>query len=107
MGDGYVVAATSGERFDLGVIEMRLLVSSDQTNGAFAMTEFQGAEGPWAIPHIHRGMEESFYVLEGDFTFTCGERDILAGPGSYVLVPRGTRHVMRAGASGGRFREIP
>jgi quercetin dioxygenase-like cupin family protein len=48
-------------------------------------------------------MEESFYVLDGEFTFTVGEQQIPAGPGSYILVPRGTRHGITAGAEGGRF----
>ena len=85
MGDGYVVAATSGERFDLGVIEMRLLVSSDQTNGAFAVAEFQGGEGAVGDSTHPPEMEESFYVLEGDFTFTCP-----IGPGS--IGDRGSWH---------------
>jgi len=48
-------------------------------------------------------MEESFYVLDGEFSFTVGEETIPAGPGAYILVPRGTPHVMSAGAAGGRF----
>lgn len=103
MDQAYFVPSGSGDGFDLGVIKMRLIVSKDDTNGAFAIAEFNGSEGPWTIPHLHREMEESFYILEGEFTFTCGEKEILARPGSYVLVPRGTPHVMRAGANGGRF----
>jgi quercetin dioxygenase-like cupin family protein len=48
-------------------------------------------------------MEESFYVLDGQYTFTVGEEKIPAGPGSYVLVPRGTRHAISAGTGGGRL----
>jgi quercetin dioxygenase-like cupin family protein len=48
-------------------------------------------------------MEQSFYVLDGEFTFAVGEQEIPAGPGSYILVPRGTRHAITAGAEGGRF----
>lgn len=103
IGESHFVPSVSGERFDLGVIRMRLLVSKAQTGGAFALVEFDGSEGPWTVPHVHRQMEESFYVLEGEFTFTCGDREIQAHPGSYLLVPRGTPHVMRAGPGGGRF----
>jgi quercetin dioxygenase-like cupin family protein len=77
--------------------------SVDPTNRAFTLAEFTGGEGPWTVPHIHREMEESFFVLDGDFTFAVGEQQILAGPGSYILVPRGTRHGITAGAAGGRF----
>jgi mannose-6-phosphate isomerase-like protein (cupin superfamily) len=65
------------------------------------VAEFRGSEGRWTIPHVHMGMEESFYVLEGAFTFTCGDRQIDAKQGAFVMVPRGTSHVISAGKGGG------
>ncbi len=47
-------------------------------------------------------MEESFFVLEGNFTFTVNNENIRAGPGMYVLVPRGTPHTLEAAGGGGR-----
>jgi Cupin domain len=47
--------------------------------------------------------EESFYVLDGAFTFTLGTDDVEAGPGSFIRVPRGTRHELRAAPGGGRL----
>src|SRR5260370_16942992 len=73
------------------------------TSRAFTLAEFTGGEGPWTVPHLHRGMEESFFVLDGEFTFAVGEEKIPAGPGSYILVPRRTRHAISAGTGGGRF----
>ena len=58
------------------------------------------------MPHVHRHMEESFYVLEGTFDFTCGERELEAGPGAFLLVPRGTRHTFRAGPEGGALLAV-
>ncbi len=54
------------------------------------------------MPHVHQAMEESFFVLDGDFTFTVGEEPISVGPGEYILVPRGTRHMIHAAEGGGR-----
>ena len=82
---------------------MRVLAAGEATGRAFTLAEFTGGEGPWTVPHLHRGMEESFFVLDGEFTFPVGEETIPAGPGSYVLVPRGTRHTISAGAGGGRL----
>jgi hypothetical protein len=48
-------------------------------------------------------IEESFYILDGSFAFTVGDDDVQAGPGSFILVPRSTKHVMRAAPGGGRF----
>jgi mannose-6-phosphate isomerase-like protein (cupin superfamily) len=91
---------------DLGVVRMRLLVPSSEANGSFAAAEFRGAAGPWTIPHVHRGVEESFLVVDGNFRFTVGEREVDAAEGAFVLVPRGTRHVINAGEGGGALLTI-
>jgi len=103
-GQAHTVAPGEGRTVNLGVIQMRVLAAGEATtNGAFTLAEFTGGEGPWTVPHIHRGMEESFFVLDGEFTFAVGEQEIPAGPESYILVPRGTRHGITAGAEGGRL----
>ena len=99
--DGYFLDQSQGEVADLGVTRMRLILSDEQTHGAFAVAEFRGAEGVWTVPHVHERMEESFYVLEGIFVFTVGGREVEAKQGAFVMVPRGTPHVMRAGPGGG------
>ena len=55
------------------------------------------------MPHLHRGFEESFYVLDGRFIFTLGEQEREATPGTYILVPRSTAHTITADDGGGRF----
>jgi quercetin dioxygenase-like cupin family protein len=103
MTHAHVIEASRGDTFELGNITMKLLVGTEQTNGAFALGEFAGGEGTWTVPHTHQNTEESFYVLEGSFIFTVGDDDIQAGPGTFVLVQRSTKHVMRAEPGGGRF----
>jgi len=102
-GQTHKVAPGEGRIVNLGVVQMRVLASGEATGRAFTLAEFTGGAGPWTVPHIHRGMEESFFVLDGEFTFGIGDQQILAGPGSYVLVPRGARHTITAGTGGGRF----
>lgn len=97
----YVVEPGQGETADLGIATMRMLVPSGQTGGAFAMAEFHGGEGPWTVPHVHRRLEECFYVVDGGFEFTSGEEVREVKRGTSVLVPRGTPHVFRAGPGGG------
>ena len=102
-GQAHTVAPGAGRIADLGIARMRLLAATDTTPGrAFAAAEFTGSPGPWTVPHLHRGLEESFFVLDGDFVFTVGEDDIAAEPGAFVVVPRGTRHLLAAGPAGGR-----
>ncbi|MGE5827823.1 MAG: cupin domain-containing protein [Micromonosporaceae bacterium] len=99
-----LVQPGDGRVADMGAVKMRVLAAGPAaTNGAFSLTEFTGGEGVWTVPHIHQAMEESFYVLAGDFTFTVGEDTVSAGVGSYLLIPRGTRHMIHAEEGGGRL----
>ena len=56
--------------------------------------KLRGADPGWKLTrfHVHRTFDETFYVLEGEFAFHVGERSITAGPGTLILVTRGTPH---------------
>ncbi len=47
-------------------------------------------EGP--EQHTHSAEDDSFYVLEGELTFTVDDDEAVAGPGTFVLVPPGVPH---------------
>jgi mannose-6-phosphate isomerase-like protein (cupin superfamily) len=99
-----VVRPGEGRSTDLGVVSMRLLAGSATTGSAFSLAEFYGeGDGLWTVPHLHRAFEESFFVVDGRFTFTIGQERIEATPGTYLLVPHGTAHGIEAGPGGGRL----
>ena len=103
-GTAHTVMPGEGRSVDLGVVKMRVLAGGDATAKAFTLAEFFGSgEGAWTVPHVHREMEESFFVLDGLFTFTVGDQAIEATSGMYILVPRGTAHTITAAEGGGRF----
>ena len=60
-------------RFNLGVITMK-----------------PHRDGPPI--HAHVDEDDSFYVLEGELTFTVEDEEVLAPAGTFVLVPPGVRH---------------
>ncbi|MBO0846035.1 MAG: cupin domain-containing protein [Nocardioides sp.] len=101
----HTVATGEGKTVDLGVARMRVLADADVTDGGeFSLVEFSGdTAGAWTVPHLHRQMIESFYVLEGSFTFTVGEQQVDAVAGTYLVVPHATSHMIEAGQGGGRF----
>lgn len=49
-----------------------------------------GDEGPPLHRHPHT--DEGFYIATGELTFQVGDREIVAGAGSFVFVPRGVVH---------------
>lgn len=99
----HVIRPSQGQTADLGIVRMRILAAGEPTGGAFTLSEFTGGEGPWTVLHVHNHMEESFFVLDGKFTFAVGDQSIEAEQGDYVLVPRGTPHMMTGGPEGGRL----
>ena len=59
----------------------------------------KGAEPP---PHLHTREDEAFYILDGHFTFTVGDRTIDGPPGTFVWLPRGLPHTFEVDADGAR-----
>ena len=45
-----------------------------------------------AAPHLHPKQDETHYILAGEYTFMLAGREVSAGPGSIVFVPKGTVH---------------
>lgn len=83
-----------GEGVWLGVLGdlYRFLATGQATDGAYAAIEIKSFPGNGPPPHIHHRECEAFYVLEGQFVFTCGDRSIPAPPGAFIHVPAGTLH---------------
>lgn len=44
--------------------------------------------------HVHADEDDAFYILAGELTFLLGDdgEEVVAGPGTFVLVPPGLRH---------------
>jgi mannose-6-phosphate isomerase-like protein (cupin superfamily) len=45
--------------------------------------------------HVHGEEDDAFYIVEGEMTFTFGDEEIAAPPGTFVLVPPGVEHGFR------------
>ena len=43
-------------------------------------------------PHAHLGFAKVLYVLEGHYDFRVGDIESSGGPGTVVVVPRGSQH---------------
>jgi mannose-6-phosphate isomerase-like protein (cupin superfamily) len=45
--------------------------------------------------HVHDLEDDAFYIVEGEMTFTFGDEEVAAPPGTFVLVPPGVQHGFR------------
>jgi len=71
---------------------MTFLATAEDTQGKFALIEAVARKGNVPPPHIHHREEETFYVLEGEMTFSVGGQTIKATPGTIVCLPRDVPH---------------
>lgn len=83
--------------------ELRIKISSRDTNGAFAVAE--DLTPPNGGPPLHRHFEQDewWYILEGQFLFEVDGEQIHAGPGATVFAPKGSAHTFQnVGTTTGR-----
>jgi quercetin dioxygenase-like cupin family protein len=78
-----------------GTDAITLKATSEQTGGSIGFLEATSFPGYGPPRHIHRCYDELFYVLEGEFLFLVGERQVSALPGTFVFIPRGTVHAAK------------
>ena len=86
------VVVPPGEGHVLGNVEF-LARSADTPRFNFAIIEI--AAGRELEPHVHEREDDAFYILEGEMTFVLEDREVSAGPGTFVLVPPGVEHAFR------------
>ncbi len=88
-----VLAPGEGDRLTIGNSEVTFKAVGANTDGHLGLFENLIQPGGTAPgPHIHRHMEEMFYVLEGEVEILVGNQTVQGQPGAFVLVPRGTPH---------------
>lgn len=88
-----VLAPKAGNRLTIGSSEVTFKAVGADTHGHLGLFEnlvHPGGTAPGV--HIHRHMEEMFYVLEGEVEILVGNQTLQGQPGAFVLVPRGTPH---------------
>jgi mannose-6-phosphate isomerase-like protein (cupin superfamily) len=90
MGADRAVVVRPGEGHRVGNVEF--LARSEHTPrfnlGVITMQPHRDGPGE----HVHPDEDDSFYMLEGEITFTVEGEELVAGPGTFVLVPPGVRH---------------
>ena len=84
----------SEETIKIGPIEIRFLITGDDSNSSVSVFEFQVPFGQklQAPEHMNDAYEETFYGIEGVLTWTVDGTPIEVGPGQALCIPRGAVH---------------
>ena len=69
--------------------------SGHTTRGSLTVMDMV-VDGLGPPPHVHTREDESIYVLTGKLEVECGEDRMVAGPGSFVFLPRDVAHTFRS-----------
>lgn len=86
-----VVEPGAGKR--VGNVEFLAESADTERFNLAIITKTPRSQGPEV--HRHENEDDSFYVLEGELTFTVEDEAVVAGPGTFVLVPPGLQHTFR------------
>jgi quercetin dioxygenase-like cupin family protein len=82
-------------------------IDGADSGGALAVVEHPFAVGGLVPPHVHHREDEISIVLEGEIGFRSEDKEIVLGPGGYIVKPRGEVHAMwNAGPTPARMIEI-
>jgi quercetin dioxygenase-like cupin family protein len=88
----HAALAGEGEETWFQPNRMRIKATAEDTGGAYGLVESWIRAGASPPLHVHHREDEAFFVLEGRIRFHVDGRDILAGPGSFVFLPRDVPH---------------
>ncbi len=75
--------------------EYRYLATGDDTDGGYFLVEATVPPGGGPPFHVQTREEEAFYILEGELSFYGEAGEIIAGPGTYLNIPKGAKHRFR------------
>jgi quercetin dioxygenase-like cupin family protein len=90
-----LVPAAAGTSLQVLGDQVLVKLTSQDTNGQFALTEQWNAPGTGIPTHLHLREDETFFVLEGRVEFVVGQTTTTVEPGGLAYAPRGLAHSFR------------
>jgi quercetin dioxygenase-like cupin family protein len=101
------VAVGDGRTVQLFGVRFSYKVESSDSGGSLCVLEVEIPPRTLVKPHSHSREDEYTLVLDGTVGLRVGDTYDEAGPGDYLVKPRGTAHAMwNAGATPARVVEM-
>jgi quercetin dioxygenase-like cupin family protein len=89
-----VLEQGEGEYIWFGAGLFTFKVTSEQSGGVFMLTEVTMSRGKTTPLHVHKGHDETTYLIDGELLFHMDGVELTARSGSVASVPRGTPHAL-------------
>ena len=83
------VDAQSGQHLSMVGDNYRLVITGEQTGGAYAIIDMLVPPGGGPGPHAHPDFQESYLVLEGEVEFKTEHATYTAHQGDFINIPLG------------------
>jgi mannose-6-phosphate isomerase-like protein (cupin superfamily) len=96
-GEGYVLQPGEGRVIDLGGFSMLVKATDEETDGMFTLLEADEPPNFGPPLHIHHGIAEAFYVLDGEYIIYMRDTEFRCPAGSFIFIPAETPHGFRVG----------
>lgn len=88
-----IATTANAELITAGPLRLRILEDGHTTGHRLGVAELTIPAHVAGPPqHIHHKHDETFYVITGSPSFTCGISTVIAEPGTLVTAPPGTPH---------------
>jgi quercetin dioxygenase-like cupin family protein len=84
----------------------RVLLSSEQTGGTFALVEERARLGAGTPLHVHEREAETFIVLDGALEGWCEGASSRVEAGSMIHLPAGREHAFRIASDSAHFYSL-
>jgi quercetin dioxygenase-like cupin family protein len=88
----FVLSPVQGEKYAAGPFDITARVVGSQSDGAFELYELGLGSKGTVDYHVHRTMDETIFVLEGQIEFLVAGEKFSRPPGSVAFVKRGIHH---------------
>ena len=81
-----------------------ILLSSEDTGGAYCLLEMRVAPGKGVPRHTHTREDEALFVLSGELEAVVGNNTFVLKPGETLLAPRNIPHALVGAPMGDRVQ---
>ena len=90
--NGLFIEPGQGRSYYFGQDLYTFKAIGEETGEAYTLSEVIVAPGGGAPTHPHNGLNESFYVQDGEIEFQLDDRTFVATAGTFLYSPKGQLH---------------